>query len=87
VVLLASAIAYWVLQQSIIATQGADSRLRHAIGSDWKGKLSPALYVVAILLTFVNSALAQVIYVTVALLWLVPDRRIERALHEGGTAP
>ncbi len=82
VVLLAAAIAYWLLQQRIIASQGADSALRHAIGSDWKGKLSPVLYVVGIGLTFVEAALGQAIYVAVALLWLVPDRRIERSLHE-----
>jgi uncharacterized membrane protein len=81
VVLLASAIAYWLLQQSIIASQGANSPLQHAIGSDWKGKLSPILYVAAIPLTFVNPALRQALYVAVALIWLVPDSRIERSLR------
>lgn len=80
-VLLAAAIAYWLLQQRIIAVQGDDSQLRLAISSDWKGKLSPVLYVVGILLTFVSASLAQVVYVAVALLWLVPDRRIERSLQ------
>lgn len=80
-VLLAAAVAYWLLQQCIISVQGSDSPLRHAVGSDWKGKLSPVLYVVGILLTFVNATLAQAVYVVVALLWLVPDRRIERSLH------
>ena len=80
VVLLAAAIAYWLLQQAIIADQGRDSLLRHAIGSDWKGKLSPVLYLVAILLTAVAAWAAQAIYVAGALLWLVPDRRIERTL-------
>lgn len=83
VVLLAAAVAYWLLQQSIISVQGADSPLRRAVGADWKGKLSPALYVAGILLTFVNGTLAQAVYVGVALLWLVPDRRIERSLHGG----
>jgi len=80
VVLLAAAIAYWLLQQCIISVQGDNSPLRHAIGADWKGKLSPVLYVVGILLTLVDAALAQAVYVAVALLWLVPDRRIERSL-------
>ncbi len=81
VVLLAAAIAYFVLQQRIIASQGPHSALRHAIGSDWKGKLSPVLYVAGIGLTFVNATLGQALYVVVALLWLIPDRRIERSLH------
>ncbi|MEO8278380.1 MAG: TMEM175 family protein [Ideonella sp.] len=80
-VLLAAAIAYWVLQQTIIAAQGQDSSLRHAIGSDWKGKLSPFMYLTAILLTFVAAWMAQLIYVAIALLWLAPDRRIERMLE------
>ena len=61
VVLLTAAIAYWMLQQTIIAAQGKDSILRHAVGSDWKGKLSPLLYLVAILLTFVAAWVAQAI--------------------------
>jgi len=77
VVLLAAAIAYWMLQQCIISAEGEGSRLRRAIGRDWKGKLSPLLYLTAILLTFVRPWLAQTIYVLVALMWLVPDRRIE----------
>lgn len=80
-VLLAAAIAYWLLQQCTIATDGHDSRLRHAIGSDWKGKASPLLYVLGIALTFVNPALSRAAYVAAALMWLVPDRCIERSLH------
>jgi uncharacterized membrane protein len=80
VVLLASALAYWVLQQSIIATQGAGSVLQQAVGSDWKGKASPALYALGIALSFVNPYLAMAVYVGVACMWLVPDRRIERTL-------
>ena len=83
-VLLAAAIAYWILQQTIIARQGPDSALKAAIGSDWKGKLSPGLYVLGILSTFRWPWLAQALYVAVALLWLVPDRRIEGALHHHG---
>lgn len=80
VVLLAAAIAYWLLQQTIVASQGAHSLLKSAIGSDWKGKLSPALYVCGILLTLVSSWLGQLIYVAVAVMWLVPDRRIEKIM-------
>ena len=82
-VLLAAAAAYWLLQQAIIAAQGDSSVLRQAVEKDWKGKLSPFIYVLAILLTFVASWAAQLAFVFVAILWLVPDRRIERVLrHE-----
>jgi uncharacterized membrane protein len=79
-VLLMAAIAYYVLQQLIIASQGPDSVLKRAVGRDKKGKLSPVLYVVAIALAFRSPEIAQAIYVFVALLWLVPDKRIEHAL-------
>lgn len=83
-VLLAAAIAYWVLQRAIIASQGPGSRLKAAIGGDWKGKLSPVLYLVGIMSTFLWSWVAQALYVAAALLWLVPDRRIEKSLHGDG---
>jgi uncharacterized membrane protein len=83
-VLLAAAIAYVILQQTIIAAQGLESPLKAAIGTDWKGRLSPVLYAVAILSTFFWSWVAQALYVVVALLWLVPDRRIEGSLHHDG---
>lgn len=79
-VLLMAAIAYWILEQRIIASQGAHSLLKAAIRQDWKGKASPALYIAGIGLSFVSQWLAMAIYVAVALMWLVPDRRIERAL-------
>ena len=80
-VLLAAAIAFYVLQQAIIASQGADSILRRAVGSDWKGKLSPVLYLGGVAAaTFWTHWIAQSLYVLVALIWLVPDRRIERAV-------
>ena len=82
-VLLMAAIAYVILQQRIIAAEGSDSLLRKAIGSDWKGKLSPVMYLAAIALSFVSHWIAQALYVAVALMWLVPDRRIERALAGG----
>jgi len=80
VVLLMAAIAYWALQQQIIASQGADSVLRKALGGDWKGRLSPLLYALAILVAFRWRWAALALYVLVALLWLIPDRRIEKAL-------
>ena len=83
VVLLMAAIAYWTLQQLIISSQGPQSLLKRAVKRDWKGKLSPMLYAVAIALAFYMEWLALAIYVLVALLWLVPDRRIERALAAG----
>ncbi len=82
VVLLMAAIAYFILQQVIIASQGADSILRKAIGRDLKGKISPVLYASAIPLAFYQPWIAGSIYVFVALMWLVPDRRIERVLGE-----
>ena len=75
-----AAIAYFLLQQLIIASQGRDSILKKAIGGDWKGKLSPVLYILAILLAFWSHWVSQGIYVLVALFWLIPDRRIERML-------
>lgn len=79
-VLTMAAFAYRILQQSIIASQGKNSLLQKAIGRDWKGKLSPLLYLVAIPAAFASPWIAQVIYVLVAFIWLVPDRRIENAL-------
>jgi TMEM175 potassium channel family protein len=78
VVLLLAAAAYFILQGRIIASQGPDSRLRRAVGKDVKGKLSLALYAVAIVLASVNCWISIGIYVLVALMWLVPDRRIEK---------
>lgn len=80
-VLLFAAIAYFILQQTIIASQGHVSTLRLAVGKDWKGKLSPVLYLVGIGLSFVSPWAATLIYVSVAALWLIPDRRIERTLR------
>ena len=84
VVLLMAAVAYYVLQHTIIASQGRDSVLKVAIGSDWKGKLSVVAYAIAIPAAFLAPAIAGAIYVLVAILWLVPDRRIERALANRG---
>jgi uncharacterized membrane protein len=80
VVLLMAAIAYYLLQLSIIRAQGPGSLLKKAIGGDWKGKLSPVLYLVAIASTLVSAWIAEAIFVSVALIWLIPDRRIENVL-------
>jgi uncharacterized membrane protein len=81
VVLLLAGIAYFILQQAIIAAEGPDSVLKLAVGRDWKGRVSPLLYVVGIAVSFFHSWIAQAIYALVALMWLVPDRRIERAMQ------
>jgi uncharacterized membrane protein len=80
VVLLMAAIAYWILQQTIIAAQGPGSLLKKAVGGDWKGKASPILYLIGIAAALRSPQLAQAVYVLVALLWFVPDRRIESVL-------
>jgi uncharacterized membrane protein len=80
VVLLLSAIAYTILQTRIIALEGLTSKLAAAVGSDLKGKISMALYATGIALAFVHPLIADAIYATVALIWLVPDRRIEAGL-------
>jgi uncharacterized membrane protein len=85
VVLLMAAIAYVVLQRTIIGAQGPDSLLHTAVGRDFKGKISPVLYVMAIPSAFLSQWLAGGIYVLVALIWLVPDRRIEHALRNHTT--
>jgi uncharacterized membrane protein len=79
-VLLMAAIAYWLLQQCIVAVNGKQSTLAQAIGHDWKGKLSPVCYLAAIPLAFVSPWISNALYVLVALIWLIPDRRIERRL-------
>jgi uncharacterized membrane protein len=79
-VLLLSAIAYWILEDRLLRAQGPDSRLRAAVGRDLKAKLSPALYIAGILLTLADQWLGLAVYVIVALMWLVPDRRVERML-------
>jgi uncharacterized membrane protein len=79
-VLLMAAIAYYILQQTIIRSQGQGSILKEAIGRDWKGKLSPVLYSVAVLATLLSSWIGQAILVIAALMWFIPDTRIEKRL-------
>ncbi|HYZ87373.1 MAG TPA: TMEM175 family protein [Bryobacteraceae bacterium] len=83
-ILLMAAIAYYILQSLIIAAQGPNSRLKAALGSDWKGKLSPVVYLIAMPFAFVNPKVSMGLYLFIALVWLVPDRRIERmySLHK-----
>jgi uncharacterized membrane protein len=89
VVLLLAGVAYLILQQTIIRSQGADSVLARAVGRDVKGKLSALAYAIAIPAAFLNQWISGVLYFSVALMWLFPDQRIERlvaAAHAGRTA-
>ena len=86
-VLLMAAIAYVILQQLIIRSQGANSLLQQAIGGDWKGKISPVLYAAAIVAAPRWRWVSLSLYVLTALIWLVPDRRIERVLTPPAAAP
>jgi len=79
-VLLMSGLAFLILERTIIHHQGAHSKLKAAVGKDVKGMLSAALYIIAIPLAFVHQVISDVIYVAVALMWLIPDRRIESSL-------
>ncbi|MCP9900571.1 DUF1211 domain-containing protein [Cyanobium sp. Cruz CV13-4-11] len=81
-VMVMAAVAYFILQGRIIASQGPDSLLRRAVGRDWKGHTSLTLYLVAMLASLRSPAFAQAIYALVALMWLIPDRRIERVLSD-----
>jgi uncharacterized membrane protein len=80
VILLMAAVAYWILQHRIVVHEGPQSVLAAALGRDLKGNLSPVLYLTAIVCAFVNQWISDAIYVAVALMWLVPDRRIEKRL-------
>ena len=80
--LLMAALAYFILQNLIIAAHGRDSKLAASMGRDIKGKLSPVGYAVAIGVSFYQPWIAAVIYVSVALMWLIPDRRLERVVEE-----
>ena len=79
-VLLMAGVAFLILEKTIIRYQGAHSKLKAAVGKDIKGKASAALYMIAIPLAFVHQLIADAIYVAVALIWLIPDRRIESSL-------
>lgn len=79
--LLTSAIAYYLLQKAIIATNGSDSLLARALGNDFKGKISPLLYVLSVTFAFVTPVVSYFIFIGVALMWIIPDRRIVRAIE------
>lgn len=81
-VLLMAALAYVLLQRSIIASDEGESVLELALGNDWKGKASVLLYMAAIAAAFWMAWAAQLLYVIVALMWLIPDRRIERSIQQ-----
>ncbi|MGH7118816.1 MAG: TMEM175 family protein [Acetobacteraceae bacterium] len=83
VALLLPAIAWHMMQNAVIAAEGESSALKRALGTDLKGKLSPVFYLTGIGLAFVDPRISDAVYVAVALLWLVPDRRIERLIGEG----
>ncbi|HEX4628223.1 MAG TPA: TMEM175 family protein [Gemmatimonadales bacterium] len=83
VVLLMAGVAYLLLQRSLVKVNGADSALARAVGHDFKGKVSALLYVSAIVLAFVKTWVADAIYVFVVMMWLIPDRRIERTIRSG----
>jgi uncharacterized membrane protein len=80
VVLLMAAIAYYVLEQAIMHAEGQDSILKQAVGRDWKGRVSVVLYLVAIVVALYSPRIADAVFVAAALLWLIPDRRIEKRL-------
>ena len=86
-VMLFAAIAYYILQSVIVVQQGPDSRLAKSIGRDFKGKVSPVVYVIAMATAFVRPWISCCLYALVALMWLVPDRRLERVVDESGTSP
>jgi len=79
-VLLCAAVSYYILQNLIVAEAGRDSKLATSIGRDWKGRLSPVLYAAGIGLSFVQPWIAGSLYVLVALMWLIPDQRLARAI-------
>ena len=81
IVLLLAAVAYWILVNAIVVHEGSHSKLRAAIGRDVKGKISIAIYAAAVLLAYVYPLASYALYVAVALIWLVPDRRIEKGVH------
>ena len=82
VILLMAAIAYWILQRTIITSEGSRSLLAAAVGRDLKGKISPLIYAIAVPMAFVQEWIACALYALVALIWLVPDRRIEQKLPD-----
>ena len=87
IVLFCAAISYYILQTTLVRAEGDRSVLRAALGSDAKGKIGPLLYCLGIGLSFADRWIALAVYVAVALLWLVPDRRVERHVSSGAVKP
>ena len=87
VVMMFAGVAYFVLERVIIRAQGAHSKLRAAVGNDTKGKLSVVLYLIAIPLAFVHQLVSDALYVSVALMWLIPDQRIEHHIKASSAEP
>ncbi len=81
-VMFLAAMAYYILQSVILASEGCDSRLAAALGRDFKGKISPVLYAIAVAVAFLQPWISLLLYLIVALIWLAPDRRIERIVAE-----
>ncbi len=84
VILLMAAVSYFILQNLIISNHGKNSSLSKVLGKDYKGKASPILYIIAIISTFFSEYVAGAIYIFIALMWLIPDRRIERRINNEG---
>lgn len=82
IILLMAAMAYFILQKRIIKNEGKASILAKAVGNDLKGKVSPLLYIMAIIASIFDTYIAGALYISVALIWLIPDRRIEKAIRE-----
>jgi len=81
IILMLNAVAYYILQNRILATMSKKSPFAKSIGADYKGKLSPILYFIGIVLAFISPLVAELVLVGVAIMWIVPDRRVERALY------
>ncbi len=81
-VLMLASIAYYILQNLIVADHGRDSKIARALGNDWKGKLSMVLYAVGVILAFWHAWISPIIYTLVALMWLIPDKRLEEVIQE-----
>ena len=81
-ILLMAAIAYFILQNRIIKSQGKDSILAKAVGKDIKGKMSPIIYIIGILFSWISSWIAGGLFILVALIWLIPDKRIEKIIDK-----
>lgn len=82
IVLLMAAVAYWILQNQLLKINGAGSVIAKALGKDFKGKASPVLYVIAIPCAFINQWISGIIYILVAFIWLIPDKRIETEINK-----